>query len=197
MKISLSLYGCISTSENASVNHTGEIWAVKLCSVTTLAMRPKRVTVTLRFPLFSAHNRPNWGCVSQALEGRNTAHFLAFDGRSLCSFELHVMKTSMWMMKFRAIFRVRDLAVYIGSHSFQLLTALAAGSLGFSRFGKIGQPHPNTPVSLVFFPILKFWKITNEGRIRKQMCWQLLDPRENNFQQNCPECDPALILLTQ
>ena len=35
-------------------------------------------------------------------EGRNTAHFLAFDGRSyerenlcLCSFELHVMKTSV------------------------------------------------------------------------------------------------------
>ena len=41
----------------------------------------------------------------------------------------------------RSFFHVRDLAVYIGSLSFQLLTALAAGSfVFFLRFGKIDQP---------------------------------------------------------
>ena len=44
----------------------------------------------------------------------------------------------------RALPPFRDLAVYTGSHSFQLLTALAAGSFGLSRFGIIGQPHPST-----------------------------------------------------
>ena len=52
----------------------------------------------------------------------------------------------------RSFFHVRDLAVYIGSLSFQLLTALAAGSfVFFLRFGKIDQPHPSTPASLMFF----------------------------------------------
>ena len=55
-------------SENASVSHTEEILAVKLSSVTTLAMRPNRVTVTLRFSLFGAHKRPNGGCVAQVLK---------------------------------------------------------------------------------------------------------------------------------
>ena len=54
MKIKLSLDGRISTSENASVNHTREILAVKLCSVTTLAMWRNRITVTLRFSFFGA-----------------------------------------------------------------------------------------------------------------------------------------------
>ena len=129
-------------------------------------------------------------------EGRNIAHFLAFDGRKerenlacpCCSFELHAMKTSVWMMKFRALFHVRNLAVYIGSHFFKLLTALAPCSFGFSRFGKIGQPHPSpkhTGVSNVFSWIWNFWKITNEGSHWKQMCRQSLVPRVSNFRENC------------
>ena len=74
-------------------------------------------------------------------------------------------------MKFRALSHFRDLAAYMGSHSFQLLTALAAGSFGFSRFGKIGQPHRSTPASLMFFSsIEKFKKSKMRGRIRKQVC---------------------------
>ena len=84
-------------------------------------------------------------------EGGNTAHLSTFNG-----FEPHAMKTLVWMMKLRALSHVRDFAVNIGSHSFQLLTALAAGSFGFSIFGKIGQPHSSTPVSLMFFPDLEF-----------------------------------------
>ena len=84
-------------------------------------------------------------------EGGNTAHLSTFNG-----FEPHAMKTLVWMMKLRALFHVRDFAVNIESHSFQLLTALAAGSFGFSIFGKIGQPHSSTPVSLMFFPDLEF-----------------------------------------
>ena len=105
------------------------------------------------------------------------------------------MKTSVWMMKFRALFHVRDLAVYNGSHFFQLLIALAAGSLGFSRFGKLVSPNQAHGRLWCFFSILKFLKITNEARSRiwKQMSWQILDPRVNNFPQNCLECDPALI----
>ena len=108
-------------------------------------------------------------------EGRNTAHFLALDDRikerenlacPCCSFELHAMKTSVWMMKFRALFHVRNLAVHIGSHSFKLLTALAPCSFGFSRFGKIGQPHPSTPASLMFFP--EFEKSQMRGRIENR-----------------------------
>ena len=68
MKIRLSLYGRISASENASVDRTKEIWAVKLWSVTTLATRPNKEALTLRFSLFGAHNRPNWGCVAQVLK---------------------------------------------------------------------------------------------------------------------------------
>ena len=76
-------------------------------------------------------------------EVRNTGHFLASGGRSkerenlacpCCSFELHAMKTSELMMKFRALFQFRDLAVYIRSHSLQMLTALAACLMFFSRF---------------------------------------------------------------
>ena len=90
------------------------------------------------------------------------------------------------MMKLRALFHVRDFAVNIGSHSFQLLTALAAGSFGFSIFGKKGQPHPSTPVSLVFFPDLGiFEKSQMWVRIRKLMRRQILVPRVNNFLQNC------------
>ena len=75
------------------------------------------------------------------------------------------------MMKFRALSHFRDLAAYMGSHSFQLLTALAAGSFGFSRFGKIGQPHPSTPASLMFFPDFEiFEKSKMRSRIRKQVC---------------------------
>ena len=56
------------------------------------------------------------------------------------------------MMKFRSLFHFGDLVVYIRSHSFQLLTALAAGSFDFSRFGKIGLPQPkHTGVFDVFF----------------------------------------------
>ena len=73
-------------------------------------------------------------------EGRNTAHFSAFNccnkerenlACPCCSFEPHAMKTSLWMMKLRALFHVRDFSVNVGSHSFQLLTALAAGSFSF------------------------------------------------------------------
>ena len=76
-------------------------------------------------------------------EGRNTGLFLASGGRSMerenlacpcCSFELHAMKTSVLMMKFRALFQFRDLAVYIRSHSLQMLTALAACLMFFFRF---------------------------------------------------------------
>ena len=70
-----------------------------------------------------------------------------------------------------ALSHVRDFAVNIESHSFRLLTALAAGSFGFSTFGKIGQPHPSTPVSLMFFPDFGiFEKSQMRGRIRKLMC---------------------------
>ena len=119
------------------------------------------------------------GVCCPGYEGRSTTHILAFDGHSKkrenltcpwCSFELHAMKTSVWMMKFRALFHVRDLAVYIGSHSFQLLTALAVGSFGFLRFGKIGQPHPSTPASLMFFPILKFLTNRKWGVAPKNRC---------------------------
>ena len=128
-------------------------------------------------------------------EGRNTAHFSSFNGRNkerenlacpCCSFEPHAMKTLVWMMKLRALFHVRDFAVNIGSHYFQLLTALAAGSFGFSIFGKIGQPHLSTPVSLMFFPDLGiFEKSQMWVRIRKLMRWQILVPGVNNFLQNC------------
>ena len=79
-------------------------------------------------------------------------------------------------MKFRALFHVRDLAVYIGSHSFQLLTALAAGSLGFSRFGKIGQPHPSTPASLMFFPE---FEIFEKSQMRSRIENRCVDSMEN------------------
>lgn len=71
----------------------------------------------------------------------------------------------------RALSHVRDFAVNIESHSFRPLTALAAGSFGFSTFGKIGQPHPSTPVSLMFFPDFGIFEKTEmRGRIRKLMC---------------------------
>ena len=70
------------------------------------------------------------------------------------------------MMKCRALFHVRDLAVDIGSNSFQLLTALAAGSFGFSRFGKIGPARPSAPASLMFFPDFEIYKKSQmRGRI--------------------------------
>ena len=128
-------------------------------------------------------------------EGRNTAHFSAFNCRNkerenlacpCCGFEPHAMKTSLWMMKLRALFHVRDFSVNIGSHSFQLLTALAAGSFSFSIFGKIGQPHPSTAASLMFFSDFGIFEQSRmRGRIRKLMCWQILVHRVNNFLPNC------------
>ena len=110
-------------------------------------------------------------------EGRNTAHFSAFNCRykerenlasPCCSFEPHAMKTSLWMMKLRALFHVRDFSVNVGSHSFQLLTALAAGSFSFSIFGKKVSPIQAQRRLWCFFPILEFlnnhkWEVALEN----------------------------------
>ena len=106
-------------------------------------------------------------------EGRNTAHFSSFNGRNkerenlacpCCSFEPHAMKTLVWMMKLRALFHVRDFAVNIGSHYFQLLTALAAGSFGFFDIRKNrSAPSKHTGVFDVFSRFGNFWEITNVG----------------------------------
>ena len=79
-------------------------------------------------------------------------------------------------MKFRALFHVRDLAVYIRRHSFKLLTALAVCSFGFSRFGKIGQPHPSTPASLMFFPE---FEIFEKSQMRSRIENRCVDSMEN------------------
>ena len=93
-------------------------------------------------------------------EGRNTGLFLASGGRSMerenlacpcCSFELHAMKTSVLMMKFRALFQFRDLAVYIRSHSLQ----------NVDSFGGVSD---------VFFPILKFWNNHKLGVALENRC---------------------------
>lgn len=57
-------------------------------------------------------------------------------------------------------FSCRDLPVYFGSQYSHPLTALAAGSFVFSKFGKIGQPHPSTPASLMFFPDFEIFEKT-------------------------------------
>ena len=57
--------------------------------------------------------KAKWGVCCPGPEGRNTAHFLTFDGSNkerenlacpCCNFELDAMQTSVWMMKFRALF---------------------------------------------------------------------------------------------
>ena len=78
---------------------TREVWAMKLCSVTTLAIRPNRVAVTQIF-FFRCSQQAKLGVCCPGPERRNTTHFLAFDGRSkerenlacpYCSFELHAI----------------------------------------------------------------------------------------------------------
>jgi len=79
-------------------------------------------------------------------------------------------------------FPFHDLAVCIGSQYWQLLWALAAGSFVFAEFGKIGQPHSSTPVSLMLFADFEiFEKAQMRGPNRKKACWQTLIPGVNNF----------------
>ena len=171
--------GRISTSENASVNHTGEIWAVKLCSVTTLAMRPNRVTVTLRFALFGAHKRPNWGCIAQFLkEGilLTSWHLMAVVSKGKIS-PLHAVASNC--MQWKRQCKWWNVALF-----FTFVT-LPAGSFGFSRFGKIGPARPSTPASLMFFPDFEIYKKSQmRSRIWKEVCWQILVLRVNNYPQN-------------
>ena len=48
---------------------------------------------------------------------------------------------------------------------------LTAGSFVFSKFGKIGQPYPSTPVSMMFFSDFEnFEKAQMRGRIREMAC---------------------------
>jgi len=61
------------------------------------------------------------------------------------------MKTCSVNDEISCSFSSRDLPVYIGSEYWQPLTTLMADSFVFPKFGKIGQPHPSTPVSLMFF----------------------------------------------
>ena len=90
------------------------------------------------------------------------------------------------MMKFRSLFHFRDLVVYIRSHSFQLLTALAAGSFDFSRFGKIGLPNRSTQASLMFFfhDFEIFENSQMRGLIRKEGVLTDSIPRVNKFLLN-------------
>jgi len=68
-------------------------------------------------------------------------------------------------------FSSHDLPVYSGSQYWQPLIALAADSFVFPKFGKIGQPHPSTPASLMFFADFEiFEKAQMRGRIRKEVC---------------------------
>ena len=112
-------------------------------------------------------------------EGRNMTHLLAFDGHSrerqnlacpYCSFDLYAMKTCSVNDEISHSFSSRDFAVYIGSQRWQPLTALVADSFVFQKFGKIGQPHPSTPESLMFFVDFEiFEKAQMRGRIRKEV----------------------------
>jgi len=87
--------------------------------------------------------------------------------------------------EFSCSFPFCDLAVYIRSQYWQPLTALTAGFFVFLKFGKIGQLHPSTPASLIiFFRVEIFKKAQMRGCIRKKVCWQILNPRGNNFWQN-------------
>lgn len=191
MKIKLSLYGRISTSENASVNHMGNLRGeIKFSHDTYHAAEQGNSDSQVFFVRRSQQAKLGVCCPGH--KWRNTVHFLAFDGCNkekenlscpCCSFELHAIKTSVWTMKFRALFHFRDLAVYVGSHSFQLLTALAAGYFGFRDLEKLVRPTQAHQRLWCFLPILNFWKITN-GRIRKQMYWQILIPWVNNILQN-------------
>ena len=165
---------------------------LKLCSVTTLAMRPNRVTVTLRFSLLGAHNRPIWGYLAQFLkEGilLTSWYFMVVVKKGKIS-SVHTVASNctQWKRQYEGC--------RLYWESVQLLTALAAGSLGFSRFGKIGQPHPSKLASLMFFPYFEiFEKSQMRGRIRKYVCWHILIPRVNNFLQNRLKCDPAFSWL--
>ena len=153
IEIKLSLYGCNSSSEIASVNHTGEIWAIKIVFSHDTCHAAEQGNS-------DSQNRPIWGCLAQFLkEGilLTSWYFMVVVRKGkISSVHTVALNCTQWKRQYEGC--------RLYWESVQLLTALAAGSLGFSRFGKIGQPHPSKLVSLMFFSrFSNFWKITNEG----------------------------------
>ena len=126
-------------------------------------------TVTLSVSLFGAHNKPNWECCPGP-EGRNTAHFSAFDDRSKeisCSFPRSWPCRLYW------------------ESFFSTVDSFGGGLLCFFEIWKNWSAHPSTPASLMFFPDFEiFKKLQVRGRIRKEVCWQILIPRVINVPQN-------------
>ena len=88
------------------------------------------------------------------------------------------------MKKFRSLFHFRDLVVYIRSHSFQLLTALVAGSFDFSRFWKnwSAQPKHTGVFDVFFFHDFEIFENSQmRGLIRKKGVLTDSVPRVNKF----------------
>ena len=124
--------------------------------------------------------KAKWGVCCPGPEGRNTAHFLTFDGSNkerenlacpCCNFELDAMQTSVWMMKFRALFfTFVTLPSILGVFLFNCWQLWRRAPLFFFEIWKNwSAPPKHTGVSDVFFPIWKFlkhfqWGVTLENR---------------------------------
>ena len=93
-------------------------------------------------------------------EGRNTAHFLALDDRikerenlacPCCSFELHAMKTSLWMMEIHSFSRAW-LCRLNWEQLFSIVVSFGGGLLWFFEIWRHWTAHPSTSASSMFFP---------------------------------------------
>ena len=107
-----SLSGRIPTSENTSVSH-GENFSSEIKFSHDTCHTAEQGNSDSQIFFVRRSQKAKWGVCCPGPEGRNTAHFLTFDGSNkerenlacpCCNFELHAMQTSVWMMKFRALF---------------------------------------------------------------------------------------------
>ena len=155
---------------NVSVNHTVEIWAVKLCSVTTLAMRPNKVTVTLRLFLFGAHSRPNWGCVAQVLkEGilLTSRHLMAVIRKGRISL-VHAVASNRTRWKRHEWWNLALFSTFVtflsmlGVIPFSCWQLWRWAPLVFRYLENRSAPSKHSGVSDIFFRFWNFWTITNE-----------------------------------
>ena len=179
---------------NASVNHTAEIWAVKLCSVTTLAMRPNKVTVTLRFSLFGAHSRPNYRCVAQVLkEGKllTSRHLIAVIRKGRISL-VHAVASNRTRWKrhcewwnFALFCTFVTFLSMLGVIPFNCWQLWRRAPLVFRYLENRSAPSKHSGVSDVFSDFGIFEQSQMRGRIRKLMCWQILVHKVNDFLPNC------------
>ena len=118
-------------------------------------------------------------------EGRNTAHFLAFDDRikeredlacPCCSFELLAMKTPLWMMEIHSFSRAW-LCRLNWEQFFSIVVSFGGGLLWFFAIWRHWTAHPSTSASPIFFPDFESlknhkWGVASENS-RVDRFWSL------------------------